>query len=410
VTHVIHFWAGPTPQTRDDAAELVCEGGNGLAPSPRFGAFATALKKKYPDAHMLEAKGKSAEKAVWSDSPITGETSSTFLVLGVKADALDRKLVHFVVKTAGEHGLHTYDMQTGELWRKDDPPPPEKRVRLERLPKPTEPIMSLHRIARVTSWDAGFAPQRPWLTPESRLDLQPKDVQSAICDALLLRLSDAGWRTGSGLEGSLLHRTLGPARQVLHPRVNDPAGMYGGPYDGRVLDLKYEFEIPAVQEKLFALHPKWADKRKRVRKKEQDAYADAHAQPHELFGAESYPNLRFDVIGNTSRVRLRQPDDLAWWPALYAAWHASQVAPLLDACTDLVSLNRFLNNPYRVWNGMQVDEWELMSALALASLAPHAEVPWENVTHTARYRADKMALDEGLIGRTIAALAPAGGK
>lgn len=409
MSHIIHFWEGPTPVAADEAAELVAGGGQGLTPSARFPAFAAALKKKYPDAHALESKGKDADKAVWTDSPLTGETASPFLVLGIKVDALDRKLVHFVVKTAGEHGLHAYDMQTGELWRKDDDPPPAKRVRLERLPKPTQPIMSLYRFARVASWDPLAVPGRPEPASDERMELTVEEANRAVFDPIAAHLGRRGWGKGTGLGRSLLHRTVGPARQVLRFPVDDSGQRPLDQVDHYVLDVAFEFEIPAVQERLFELHPKWIAKRKRARSKERDAHADAHCAIHELFGTAGYEALRFQPTGYSVFLRLRFRRDMEWWPAVFDAWYASQAAPLLDACTDLVTLNRLLNNPYRVWNGMQRDEWELMSSLALASLAPHEEVPWANVAHTARYRADKMALDEGLIERTIAALAPATG-
>lgn len=402
MSHVLHFWEGPAPDGPEDAAALIAsDGGGELERSARFSDFAAALKKKHPDAHALEARGKDGDKAVWSDSPLTGETQGPFLVLGLRLEKVDRKVIHFIVKTAGTHGLHTYDSQTGELWRKDDAPPPAERPKPPRLATPDVPMSALHRFARAAALPPAADPgPRPTIKAGDRLDFGQDEAQRIVIEPIARHLASCGWKEGKGwVPGQrILWREIGPARQVLCFFVNGAANA------GYSVNVAFHFEIPQVQEALFAIEPRWRRKRAGVRGKDFEAYGDVHCKPWELFGAEGEAALQYRATRPYASVPVYFRRDMAWWSETFVAWYGAHAEPLLGACTGLVTLNRFVNNRWRLAHGMEHSEWDLMSTLALARMAPHEDVPWVAVLTGVRFRADRLAMDEKTIERTIAAL------
>jgi hypothetical protein len=206
----------------------------------------------------------------------------------------------------------------------------------------------------------------------------------------------------------LLWRSLGPARQVLGFYVSNRTGQLntGSPpvFAPHMLSMGFGFEVAAVQEALFGLFPAWRRKRAGARKASGDAYEDIRCSLSQLFGLEAMQALHYQP-GAESTAWLRFDREIDWWAQLFTAWYEEQAEPLLGACTDLVTLNRFLNNPRRLAIGMQEgQEWFLMSTLALARLGAHEDVPWENCLTGVRRRVDLQALDERLIEDTITAL------
>jgi hypothetical protein len=417
MSFVLHVWDGPTPDAVDDVQALLeAEDHGGLVPSPRFGEFAAALRKKYPDADTLEKAGRDPERSVWTDSPLDPDHSSPFFVLGLRTDTADYKLMHFIVKTAGEHGLHVYAPGSGELWRKDDPPPPAQRPKPPKLPTPEAPLMSLHRFASVPPWSPKGLPAKPTPLEGERMEVDLPEAQRIVFEPIARSLAAFGWREGKGAPGScVLWRPHGPARQVVTIWVGDPFPN-SPPSSASLLkyavSVSFGFEIPAVQGALLGIHPRWRSKRAKVRAECGDEYADIECPLRDLFGRESLLALHYSLMSPTSvAVLMRSRRDLEWWPEVFHVWFEHQAEPLLAACTDLVTLNRFIANPLRLAVGMEQPEWNLMSTLALARLAPHPDVRWEDCLMGVRYRADRLAMDEALIERTIAGLAdmPAAG-
>ena len=401
MSYVLHVWEGAIPVDAAEVRELIESEATGLVPSGRFAAFVAALGRKYPDAHTLEASGKKADKAVWTDSPLTGETRSPFMVLGLRTEKIDPKLVHFIVKTAGSHGLHVYDMQTGELWRKDDPPPPAERPKPPRLSTPEAPLMSLHRFRRAPALPVANHPgPRPTIQAGDRLDFDQDEAQRIVVEPIARFLAASGWLEGKAwVPGQrMLWRHLGPAKQIACFFVNGAANV------GYGVTVAFPFEIPELQETLFAIEPRWKKSRASVRRKDFDAYGDVHCTVREVFGVETEMALEYRATRPYISIPVRFRRDMEWWSALFNAWYAEHAEPLLGACTDLVTLNRFLNNRWRLAHGMEKNEWDLMATLALARIAPHAEVPWADVLTGVRFRADRLAMDEKMIERTIAAL------
>lgn len=274
--------------------------------------------------------------------------------------------------------------------------------------------MSLHRFARVPPGGARLeeVPPRPKREPDEGMHHSPTDAQRLLVEAIARRLAQHGWREGEDKEDRgagtrLLTRTLGPARQVLRFFVD------GGPLDkgptptfsSHTLVVGFGFEIPAVQETLFGLFPAWRRKRAKARAAAGEAYEDIRCRLSELFGIEAMRTLHYQAGSQWNSAWLLFDRDIDWWAQLFVAWYEGEAGPLLGACTDLVTLNRFLNNPRRLAIGMQEgEEWFLMSSLALARLGAHEDVPWENCLTGVRRRVDLQALDERLIEDAIKAL------
>lgn len=339
MSYVLHVWESPAPASLEEACEFIFNADKqGMGPSPKFPAFAAALREMYPDS---EEDGDT----LWIDGSIDGLTQEPVYVLGLVNSRVDDDTIEFIAHTAADHGLFVFDMQGARLYRPD------------------------RRVQDVEGWMEDLAPRRlPSRAPRSKPPSE-NDVEERMLTRIGERLAPAGWIVHIDplhAQDSRLWRQQGAITQELHFTAGESAGEH-------ILGANLAFHSPDVDRalrelllphQLEAKHPTRLD-RAIIFDHVLTALIEVFPEAHEL-----YPET-----GSSAFVRTM--DEVDAWCDCFCRWYAANAAARMDACRDVAGLNLLLHTQGRSRSGRLWFAYTMYSTLVIIDMGAHPQVDFD---------------------------------